>query len=110
MQCHELAERLIKLQPQLTPHEVARLSLLILNDVTEPSELADDQALLRHWNSACFRLQAASDQHAAMSDELDDLAGDGPIKFEPEQIWTLLRAIKVQSQLLDLYIEEPSLV
>lgn len=110
MTCHELAERLLALQPELAPHDVARLSLLILNEMGQAVGDVDDEALIRHWKSASFRLQAASDQHAAMSDELDHLAADGPIKFEPEQIWTLLRAIKVQSQLLDLYIEEPALV
>ena len=110
MTCHELAERLLVLQPELTPHAVAQLCVLILNDIGPSAEFADDQALIRHWKSASFRLQAASDQHAAMTDELELLACDGPVKFEPDQIWTLLRAIKVQSQLLELYIDEPALV
>ncbi|QDV14081.1 hypothetical protein CA51_39750 [Rosistilla oblonga] len=110
MTCHELAKRLLALQPELTPQSVAQLALLILNGVSDADELTDDQTLLRHWHSASFRLQAAADQHAAMTDELEQLAGDGPVKFEPDQIWTLLRAIKVQSQLLELYTDEPAMV
>ena len=110
MTCHELAQRLLALNPDLPPRTVARLTLLILNQVEDSEELEDQGILMREWKSASFRLQAASDQHAAMTDELEDLAGDGPVKFDPDQIWTLLRAIKVQSQILELYTDEPALV
>ncbi len=56
-----------------------------------------------------LRLQAATDQHAAMTEELESLARSDPRKFSPEQIWVLIRAIKVQSQILELYVGEPSL-
>jgi hypothetical protein len=51
-----------------------------------------------------LRLQAATDQHAAMTEELESLARSDPRKFTPEQIWVLIRAIKVQSQILQLYV------
>lgn len=110
MTCHELAAKLLALQPDLTPQTVARLSLLILNRVEDIETLRDENVLRREWKSASFRLQAASDQHSAMTIELENLAGDGPVKFDPDQIWTLLRAIKVQSQILELYTDEPALV
>jgi hypothetical protein len=34
------------------------------------------------------------------------LARSDPQKFTPDQIWILIRAIKVQSQILQLYVGE----
>jgi hypothetical protein len=45
-------------------------------------------------------LQLATDQHAAMTQELEDLAASDPSSFSQDQIWVLIRAIKVQSQVL----------
>jgi hypothetical protein len=44
-----------------------------------------------------------------MSEELETLFGEGPVRFSADQIWTLLRAVKVQSQLLELYAGTPAL-
>ncbi len=110
MTCHQLAHKLGTMQPDATPAEIARMCLLILN-ATKNLDLLDDESELRSaWRSASFRLEAAADQHAAMSDELEQLCHDGPVRFSPDQIWTLLRAVKVQSQLLELYTDTPALV
>ena len=50
-----------------------------------------------------MQYQAAIDQHAAMTQELEDLASSDPREFTPDQIWILVRSIKVQSQILKLY-------
>lgn len=110
MTCHELAAALVKLQPDLPTVEVARLCLLILNQVDDPETLRDEAELRRQWGRASFRLDAATDQHAAMADELESLCQDGPIAFSADQIWLLLRAVKVNSQVLELYTGEPSVV
>ena len=68
--------------------------------------LLDDNALAVACKSAAFRLEAAADQQAAVTDELDKMCGDGPVRFSPDQIWTLLRAVKVQSQIIDLYTQQ----
>ena len=39
-----------------------------------------------------------------MTEELELLTQSDPKKFTPDQIWILIRAIKVQSQILQLYI------
>lgn len=109
MSCEELAARIAQLDPGLPPVEVARLCLLILNSAGDSLSL-DDAELRRHWHSAAFRLEAAADQHAAMSMELDALCGEGPVRFQPDQIWTLLKAVKIHSQILELYTGEPSRV
>ncbi|MCG8648317.1 MAG: hypothetical protein MI861_00705 [Pirellulales bacterium] len=110
MTCHELAERLLALQPELSPADVARLCLLILNQTDDTERLADHAELNAAWKNASFRLEAAADQHDAVADELDQMCGDGPVKFTPDQLWTLLRAVKVQNQILELYTQQPALI
>ena len=107
MTCCDLAARIEQLQPDALPGDVARLCLLLTNYVDDIDELEDDDRLTDIWREMGFRLQAATDQHAAMTAELDDLSRKIPESFELEQIWTLIRAIKVQSQVLQLYVGQP---
>jgi hypothetical protein len=78
--------------------------LLLTNLVEDLNTLQDEDALTSAWRDASLRLQAASDQHAAVTSELEALAKSDPTKFDREQIWVLIRAIKVQSQILQMYI------
>ena len=41
--------------------------------------------------------------------ELEELANSDPEKFTRDQIWILIRAIKVQSQVLQMYVGHPIL-
>ena len=109
MNCHTLAQRIAELQPELTATDVARLCLLILVQTPDTDSLTDETTLRRVWRNASFRLESATDQHSAVSQELEDMCGDGPIQFTPDQLWILLRAVKVQSQILELYTDEPVL-
>ena len=104
MNCHELAERIQRLEPDADMRDIARLCLLLSNQVEDVGALQDDQLLSAAWSEMGLRLQAATDQHAAMTEELENLANSDPQKFSPEQIWILVRAIKVQSQILQLYL------
>ncbi len=104
MTCRDLADRIESIQPEARPQEVARLCLLLVNSVEEIDELEDEDALTEAWKEMGLRLQAVTDQHAAMTEELDLLAQSDPRDFAPEQIWVLIRAIKVQSQILQMYV------
>ncbi len=104
MHCDELANRIQRLQPQADPRDVARLCLLLANHVDNMDELADDDRLVQAWREMGVRLQATTDQHAAMTAELECLAQSQPQQFSANQIRTLIRAIKVQSQVLQLYV------
>ena len=104
MNCQELANRIEDLQPGASTRDVARLCLLLTNAIDDLANLDDEDVLTNAWNDMGLRLQAATDQHAAMTEELEDLARSDPRKFAPEQIWILIRAIKVQSQILQLYV------
>ena len=109
MKCEELAHRIEQLQPHADTRDVARLCLLLSNAADDMDELHDDRVLTTAWKEMGLRLQAATDQHAAMTEELERLARTDPRKFTPDQIWILIRAIKVQSQILQLYIGQPAL-
>lgn len=108
MTCEALANRLQHLQPAASPRDVARLCLLLTN-LVDDLEALDDDALVEAWQQAGLKLQLATDQHAAMTLELETLARSDPEKFSPEQIWVLVRAIKVQSQILSLYVGQTPL-
>ncbi|MEM9353046.1 MAG: hypothetical protein AAGA92_08530 [Planctomycetota bacterium] len=104
MHCQELAERIENLQPDASARDVARLCLLLSNEAEDLDQLRDDRSLADAWKEVSLKLQAATDQHAAMTQELDDLANSDPEKFSRDQIWILVRAIKVQSQVLQMYV------
>jgi len=107
MTCHDLAQCIEGLQPDANPRDVARLCLLLANHVKAIDGLGDEDALANAWQDMGIRLQAATDQHAAMTEDLEALAQMDPNRFTVEQIWVLLRAIKVQSQILQLYVGQP---
>lgn len=107
LSCHDLAARIEALQPGAPPRDVARLCLLLANHLVCSGEF-DEQQLGRAWEAMSMRLQAATDQHAAMTDELEGLTGLTPQQFGAEQVCVLIRAIKVQSQVLQLYVGQPA--
>jgi hypothetical protein len=107
--CEDLAARIHRMQPASTPRDVARLCLLLTNLTDDLGTLDDDVRLSEAWKQTGLRLQAATDQHAAMTQELEELARSDPEKFSPDQIWVLVRAIKVQSQVLSLYVGQSAL-
>lgn len=104
MTCKELAARIEDLHPAAEPRDVARLCLLLANHVEKLDRLEDHESLARAWQDISIRLQAATDQHAAMTAELERLAQSEPAAFTIDQVWTLIRAIKVQGQVLQLYV------
>lgn len=104
MNCQTLASRIEELQPGAPPRDVARLCLLLTNYVDDLQSLDDECRLIDTWRDMGIKLQAATDQHAAMTEELEALASSDPRNFTPDQIWVLIRAIKVQSQVLQLYV------
>ena len=109
MNCHELAERIQQLEPRASAKDVARVCLLLANNNDNLDALRDLGRLEGAWKETGLKLQAATDQHAAMTQELEDLANSDPEKYSQEQVWVLIRAIMVQSQVLQLYVGHPVL-
>ncbi|MEM1304916.1 MAG: hypothetical protein AAGG46_08460, partial [Planctomycetota bacterium] len=81
MTCHELAERIEQLQPEASPQDVARLCLLLTNSQDDLATLGDNRSLRDAWHQTGLRLQLATDQHAAMTGELEALAKSDPKEF-----------------------------
>jgi hypothetical protein len=104
MTCRELAGKIESLQPNAAPDDVARLCLLLSNSVEDLGSLREPRNLHEAWKRAGLKLQLATDQHAAMTEELEQLAASDPQSFTQDQIWVLIRAIKVQSQVLQMYV------
>lgn len=104
LKLNELIEKLERLQPENEPVETARMALLIL--LRDPSGRLtnDDEQLRALHRDVLLRIQASTDQHSAVADELDCLASSDPCEFSPEHVWTLIRAIKVQSHILQMYL------
>jgi hypothetical protein len=109
MTCAELAGHIQKIQPNASLPDVARLCLLLANSVDELHTLRDGRSLQEAWKRTGLQLQVATDQHAAMTEELENLAASNPDEFTKDQIWILIRAIKVQSQVLQMYVGHPLL-
>ncbi len=104
MNCQELAARIERLHPAAAARDVARFCLLLANAAENLEALADDERLNEQWQQASLKLQLAGDQHAAVMQELEQLASSDPEKFTPDQVWILVRAIKVQAQVLAMYV------
>jgi hypothetical protein len=109
MKCHELAQRIERLRPEAELDEIARLCLLLTSSNEDHDSLCDDGRLDELAREAQMRLQVAMDQHAAVKRELEELARSDPQEFRAEQIWILIRAIKVQSQILEMCLNEPAI-
>lgn len=107
--CQSLAARLQAIEPQADVREVARTCLLLCNTLEDLESLESDEVLANAWREMSLKLQVTTDQHAAMTEELEELARSNPDQFSKDQVWVLVRAIKVQSQVLQLYLGEPAL-
>ena len=104
MTCSDLATRLQELQPEAMPADIARLCLLLTNCVGDLDKLADEETLVKAWRDMRIRLEAAGDQHAAMTGELEEMSKGFSGNFALEDVLILVRAFKVQSQILQLYV------
>ncbi len=103
MKTSELARKIQDQRSNQSPRDVARKCLMFLNAVDDPGVLCNDDVFQVVWSDVEMKFKAATDQHAAMTSELEQLACSDPRKFSPDQIWVLVRAIKVQSQVLRLF-------
>ena len=103
MKFSQLVQRIESLRSDCSMAEVAHLSVLAIHAAQSEDELRDEERLGDLIQGMSLRLNQASDQHAAVTDEIKSLAQSDPKQFQREQIWTLIRAINVQDQLLQMY-------
>jgi hypothetical protein len=105
MRLCELVAEIERFQPQADPSTVARMAMLLTLSNPDLSDLRNRQEFERQYHDVENQIRASMDQHAAVADELDTLASSDPCEFSPDHLWTLIRAIKVQSQILSLYLD-----
>ncbi len=98
----ELISLTQSLRPDASDEQVVRWVLMMLVSQSPTTEecLSESLTFVEQSN------RLMSDQASAVAEELDDLASTQPSEFNPSHIWTLLKAIRVQKQMLDLYESE----
>jgi hypothetical protein len=109
MKYHDLAEKIEQAIPKADTLDVAQLALLMFDQVDQLNQLEDSKKFADLMQECQLRLNSIGDQYQAVIKELDELGHSDPDKFEMKQIWVLIRAIEVQSQLLHSYAGIPTL-
>lgn len=84
--------------------EVFRMAMLLCHAAPAVEALSDDQLRAKLLSDIRLQIAMHEDQHSAIASELDSLASTEPCEFNANHLWTLIRAIKVQSQLLNFYL------
>ena len=106
----QLIQQLEAIEPNMPPSHTARLLLLLVQACSDSlDELVDEASIVRRLRPIELQLQSAQDQESAVAEELDQLASSHPAEFSPSHVWTLIRALKVQKQIIDLY-QKPAFV
>lgn len=114
MQITSLLQQVMDRMPTATPAETFRMAMLLchsMNEVHLSGAIEQPPQIDQRMRDISLKLAVHEDQHAALADDLDSLASTEPSQFNVQHLWTLVRAIKVQSQLLSLYLgpqEEPA--
>lgn len=102
MRLNQLIERLHQQLPNVGQRQLACLAMLLCDRDPSLQCLSDANEFTALLDEIQLKMQSIDDQHAAVASELDQLAITQPCEFEPKHIWTLIRAIKVQSQFVDM--------
>ena len=76
--------------------------MLLCDRDPQYQSLVDGDLFVSLLDDIQLRMNSLDDQHAAVANELDQLASTQPCEFEPKHVWTLIRAVKVQSQFVDI--------
>jgi hypothetical protein len=105
MQLSDLVTKLQDRNPEATDVYIARLALLVTKLVEDWPVMVQDGKLADVCATIELKMSALHDQQAAIAHELDELATSAPCEFNPKHVWTLVRGIKVQTQLLNQYLD-----
>jgi hypothetical protein len=102
MRLVQLVERLQQQLPHATERRIACLAMLMCDRSPQLTFLGNEKEFVGLLDEINIKIHSLDDQHAAVAQELDSLASTEPCEFQPKHVWTLIRAIKVQSQFVDL--------
>ena len=106
MNAEHLVHEVQALMPNATRFEVLRVACLVGAE-SGADDLQAAAGLPQLVHDVCSRWKATFDQFAAVSHELSAIGRFDPCRFSQQQLWALLRSIKVHSQLLQLYTGRP---
>lgn len=98
-----LIDNLREQLPNASERRLACLAMLVCDRSPTLDCLQQREHLLSLVDEIHLKMQSLEDQQAAVALELDSLAQTEPCEFEPKHVWTLIRAIKVQSQYVGLF-------
>lgn len=104
MDTMHLLQQVHQALPEASAAEAFRMAMLLCHAVEDTDELSDAATRQRLIQNCALQLAIHEDQHAAIADDLDSLASTEPCQFNVQHLWTLIRAIKVQSHLLAFYL------
>jgi hypothetical protein len=102
MMLHQLIEKLQLQLPMANDRRIACFAMLMCDRDPRLSFLESQSEFHTLLEEIQIKMQSIDDQHAAVASELDELAATQPCEFQPKHVWTLIRAIKVQCQFVDL--------
>ncbi len=110
MTCQELAAAIERLEPNAPPRDVARLCLLLANLVEKPEELQDDETLAAALARDGLRLQLATASTRGDEPKSSKHSPEAtPNTFNRNKSGHCSCAIKVQSQILQLYVGDATI-
>jgi hypothetical protein len=97
MSLSKIISRIEQQLPDQHPQRILAIANILLAG-SQPEETPSPESI----RQAVMRLHSLDEQCGAVADELDGVASTRPEEFSPSHIWTLIRVIKVQSQLIEL--------
>ena len=104
MNASELVTAVGNLRPELPADEHLRVALVLSQTESAATLLNSLEDLEERIQVVINQLTATYDQHAAVGHELDSLAATVPCEFTPDHVWTLVRALRIQTQIVSLYM------
>ena len=102
MELTRLVENLQRIEPRADAVHIARLALLLTKDGLAG---LDEPDLAARYGEMLRKVGSLHDQQLAVAEELRGLAAEDACEFSPNHVWTLVRGLKVQSQLLQMYLD-----
>lgn len=99
MSIANVVQQIEKLLPNEPSDRILLVAKILCSGNAEPPSTSVFEQQVR---MALSRVQSLDEQLAAAARDLDSLASETPSEFEPAHVWTLIRTIKVQSQMLEL--------
>ena len=100
MRLETLVERLREIEPETDDIGLATLALVILkrSSVAGPANSVEEAC-----RSARCGIQTLQDQWYAAQREVDELASETACEYQPQQLFAVVRQVRAQGQLLDLF-------